>query len=109
MSTVTLDFDQTEVATLRKAYENAQAAMSDGHSMPFAIRDLIDNIEKQFKPDEPTGLGAVVRDKRGRVYVRYTNLNGDVWPWRMVTKEPVAAMRYCEIDAVEVLSEGVDQ
>lgn len=63
------------------------------------------------KPEEPTGLGAVVEDAEGRRYVRHCPgdcEDGNLCiPWHRV----VDAMNrtYDEFDAVRVLSEGVDQ
>lgn len=52
------------------------------------------------KPDEPTGLGAVVRDRDGITWVNA----GGPYPWRTVSHKD---HNYADIDAVEVLSEGV--
>lgn len=52
------------------------------------------------KPEEPTGLGAVVEDDKGR---RWTNTH-EVLAWRPQDGRP---RRYTDISAVRVLSEGV--
>ncbi|MGZ4519730.1 MAG: hypothetical protein ACXVXW_04845 [Mycobacteriaceae bacterium] len=65
------------------------------------------------KPDEPTGLGAVVEDADGVLWVRVTAAVGcpnDPWKhsqWREGDVQP--RMPYAGITAVRVLSEGVTQ
>lgn len=69
------------------------------------LRSLADAIERQFKPDEPTGFGAVVQ----------TRLSGR-WTWagerdalsRRRWRSPAGEARsYAQLDVVEVLSPGV--
>ncbi len=76
-------------------------SMSDyrADQMQAALRSLI----APPKPDEPTGLGAVVEDASGRPWV----FAGDVdssGTWWYNAAEPE---RWNEINAVRVLSEGV--
>ena len=61
------------------------------------------------KPAEPTGLGAVVEDANGSQYVRLATK--DDAPWHLQPEGPIGfnAHPYHEIDAVRVLSEGVEQ
>jgi hypothetical protein len=64
------------------------------------------------KPDEPQGLGAVVRDAKGYLYSRgYPEQADDfVHVWHVVDRAanlPRSWWKWVEIDAVEVLSEGV--
>lgn len=71
-----------------------------------ALRALADP-----KPAEPTGLGAVVRDREGATYVRVA-VHFDGWAvgemWRRVGGEVNADKRraWSDIDVAEVLSEG---
>ena len=58
------------------------------------------------KPDEPTGLGAVVEDSDGRRWVRARPLSVEhphVWRWSGIWKT------YADIDVDCVLSEGVTE
>ena len=54
------------------------------------------------RPDEPTGLGAVVEDVDGDRWVLYTNPRNDA-PWC----DGSASVDYADISAVRVLSEGI--
>ena len=55
------------------------------------------------KPDEPTGLGAVVEDAKGTRWVRVRD--GFNWRWR--NDRLGEQTTYAYVDAVRVLSEGV--
>lgn len=66
-------------------------------SMATALREYA-----QPKPEEPTGLGAVVEDADGDRWVLYTNPRNDA-PWCNGS----ASVDYDDIAAVRVLSEGV--
>ena len=75
-----------------------------------ALREFAD--PKPPKPEEPTGLGAVVEDVVGVRWVRTEskpNIGGTVWTSAFhVTLADKAELReYVDIDAVKVLSEGV--
>ena len=68
---------------------------------------LADQIEAQLpkpKPEEPKGLGAVVLDRTGMRWVRFTTF-ADGCHWAADGSATNATYR--EIDVVEVLSEGV--
>jgi hypothetical protein len=68
-----------------------------------ALREFAD--PKPPKPDEPTGLGAVVEDAEGDLWVRCDA--EDHGSWRRANDD--ALWRdYLSIDAVRVLSEGID-
>lgn len=58
------------------------------------------------KPDEPPGLGAVVRDASGCEYLR-TFGDAGFYVWRRSTDFERNRFRWSDIDAVEVLSGGV--
>jgi hypothetical protein len=62
------------------------------------------------KPPEPTGLGAVVEDAKGFVYVRGYTDDVHTHPWHVIDPSANACMawwKYDNIAAVKVLSEGV--
>jgi hypothetical protein len=66
------------------------------------------------KPDEPTGLGAVIQDDNGVLWTRtehLPNLGGTVWCSAFHVTQPDRSMQraYADIAAVRVLSPGVDQ
>jgi len=67
-----------------------------------ALREFAD--PKPPKPEEPTGLGAVVEDADGRRWVRSDDTDC-VNPWHR--NGSYEAHEYADIDAVRVLSEGV--
>lgn len=74
----------------------------------MVFQGLIEQIEAQIpppKPDEPTGLGAVVEDEDGlRWSLLPPTVNGKRWAcW----DEPRIDRDYADIAAVRVLSEGV--
>jgi hypothetical protein len=66
--------------------------------MTDALREFADL--KPPKPEEPTGLGAVVQDAGGR---KWTNTHR-IRAWYHSDLGPYV---YADIDAVRVLSEGV--
>lgn len=89
-----------------------------GRTTNSALLPLVANqIEAQLpkpKPAEPKGLGAVVKDRKGRSWLRVVGPGFDR-PWARVGVNPhygFAAQdgtetSYADIDVVEVLSEGV--
>jgi hypothetical protein len=68
-------------------------------------------VPKPPKPEEPTGLGAVVEDDRGVRWVRTEPKNGMTNPWQatlhVAEPDEVRSLRWAEVVAVKVLSEGV--
>lgn len=56
------------------------------------------------KPDEPLGLGAVVEDSDGMLWVRVNRTRSTPWVAPVTTTRAEA---YDDIDAVRVVSEGV--
>ena len=70
---------------------------------------IADQIEAQLpkpKPEEPKGLGAVVLDRTGMRWVRFTTFAvADGCHWAADGSATNATYR--EIDVVEILSEGV--
>ena len=71
-----------------------------GNAMQAALREFAD--PKPPKPEEPTGLGAVVEDFCGHRYVR---TGWPEAPWCNVSEEQSCA--WAHVAAVRVLSEGV--
>ena len=58
------------------------------------------------KPAEPTGLGAVVEDREGDLWLRYTD-PGINAIWQQIGGGPYRAYNvWADIDVVKVLSEG---
>ena len=74
------------------------------------LSDLADQIEAQLpkpKPEEPKGLGAVVKDRDGNRWVRVDPNPGDNLLGAWESEFSPTNKTYSAIDAVEVLSEGV--
>lgn len=88
----------------RWARERSEASIGD---MQTSLREFANPTPP--KPDEPTGLGAVVEDADGAKWVRARD---ESYPWRpaneALTLSTSGVYRpYVEIAAVRVLSEGV--
>ena len=97
------DIDTTPQETIPYLIRALRASDSDGYGP--TLRMLADQIEAQTrppKPEEPTGLGAVVEDTEGERWVR---LDSDMYPWFAQGSRDFSAWEH--IDAVRVLSEGV--
>ena len=71
------------------------------HDMRTALRSLL----SPPKPEEPTGLGAVVEDAKGRLWTNTHRIRA----WYCADEGAIGERpsRYADIDAVKVLSEGV--
>jgi hypothetical protein len=67
-----------------------------------ALRSLI----APPRPEEPMGLGAVVEDARGHLYIRLMPEPDSRTPERVWADQSSTEMRYDDIKAVRVLSEG---
>ena len=106
--------DREQVERLTDLYERA---IPDGLVTPTASTDALQAALREFanptppKPDEPTGLGAVVEDADGRRWVRW-HCDGD--PMHVSKNRPWSGANgvgsdraYDDINAVRVLSEGV--
>ena len=92
----------------REDVERLRDILLDSGWSPERDADALDDILREFanpkppKPEEPTGLGAVVEDAEGSKWVRIESRTG--WWWR----NPVGQThRWSDIDAVRILSEGV--
>lgn len=73
-------------------------------NMQAALRSLIEPP----KPEEPTGVGAVVADDRDRMWVRTGSW---AYPWMPVANDPAgrAPKAWDDLNAVRILSKGVPQ
>ena len=72
-----------------------------------AVRERIRGVLRALadpKPAEPTGLGAVVRDRDGRIWVR-TDVPDLAWVHTSPVADPME-FRWADLDVAEVLSEG---
>ena len=73
------------------------AGASSCMTVRFALRSMLPK-PKLVKPPEPQGLGAVVKDAEGD---RWVNVGHGNWG------SSLSLSHYADIDAVEVLSEGI--
>lgn len=112
--TVVLDpEDREQVDRLTKAL--VEAAFDHGNHVvahqgihPSTVSEALRSLSAKPKPEEPTGLGAVVEDAEGHTWVRIGENGGpgyDDWKQSGVADDEWAT--YSHIDAVRVLSEGV--
>lgn len=72
-------------------------------AMQAALREFANPTPP--KPDEPTGLGAVVEDES---LVEYIHLGSGLWAYG-TTDGPSKGFAYADFNAVRVLSEGVTE
>ena len=82
-------------------------AITTGTLSPKVIADQIEAQLPKPKPEEPKGLGAVVKDRSG---VRWVHIDPDTdddvdGAWE--SEFAPVNLRWSRIDVVEVLSEGV--
>lgn len=102
-----LDHSNSEVADVRPlvVLDLGDSALEVvGRLRDLGLYGLATSIESQTrppKPPEPTGLGAVVEDSEGVRWVRHRTSGGGGWFVDGI------ARTYDRIDAVRVLSEGV--
>lgn len=97
--------DAEQVERLADCWRSVGSAEVDDNPLSLiglrlreALRQFAD--PKPPKPDEPTGLGAVVRDADGDLWVRRSDVHF------ICPKNPNEALTWAEVEAVEVLSEG---
>ena len=79
-------------------------AITTGTLSPKVIADQIEAQLPKPKPEEPKGLGAVVKDRTGMRWVRFTTF-ADGCHWAADGSATNATYR--EIDVVEILFKGV--
>ena len=70
------------------------------------ISEALRSLVALPKPEEPTGLGAVVEDEDGEKWLRCFGDAG-YFVWRKAEDFESRRLRYTDITAVRVLSEGV--
>lgn len=71
------------------------------------LQRVLRSLTVDPKPDEPTGLGAVVEDTEGDRWVRWTcDPDPEIQPWT-AADEGGADHVWADLAAVKVLSEGV--
>jgi hypothetical protein len=105
--------DREQVERLVQAWERQageSAFSTTGRYLQAALREFANPTPP--RPEEPTGLGAVVEDAEGVRYVRAGLSHGDVMPdcWRHVSGSNIGYWsEWKHIAAVKVLSEGVTQ
>ena len=82
-------------------------AITTGTLSPKVIADQIEAQLPKPKPEEPKGLGAVVKDRNGLRWVRADLGEGPTWLEVLPDGSNGIWADYTAIDVVEVLSEGV--
>ena len=90
--------DREQVRRLLKLLVANKWVPGASHGLRDALREFAD--PKVPKPDEPLGLGAVVRDRDGDVWVRRDEVHF------VCPKNLNEALTWGEVEAVEVLAEG---
>jgi hypothetical protein len=100
--------DREQVAEVVRAIRGERRVSSSSLAVENAQKGLRSLLAPP-KPPEPTGLGAVVEDARGCVWVRAGNdETPGKDPWRGTSGEHIGWWSpWGRIDAVRVLSEGV--
>ena len=88
---------QCYIATWRGGYGNETTEGITTRQMRQALREFANPTPP--KPEEPTGLGAVVEDAEGQTWLR---------DWRGYWRAPDVTCRWAKVDAVRVLSPGVE-
>lgn len=83
-------------------YAKRAAGLAQLTAMQAALREFANPAPP--KPEEPTGLGAVVEDERGTRWVRSPDTDYPDAPWASAEFYP---RPWSEINAVRKLSEGV--
>jgi hypothetical protein len=103
--------DREQVERLVQAWERQageSAFSTTGRYLQAALREFANPTPP--RPEEPTGLGAVVEDAEGRLWFRMTIENqtwaGEVWQEQYGGDEERWS-KWSAIDAVRILSEGV--
>jgi len=100
--------DRDQMVTLHETLSGTKGVT--WHGWPEILRDVLRRYAeaqtKPPKPPEPRGLGAVVEDAEGQVWVRFKT--AEIRPWRRNWPGYSSfGAFFRDIDAVKVLSEGV--
>jgi hypothetical protein len=94
--------DPEDDTTLSRLWRLLPDSLVSIDQLQYTLREFAD--PKPPKPEEPTGLGAVVVDTGGCRWVRFSAKTGPWW-----RNHSGSNLRYSNIDAVEVLSHGVPE
>lgn len=79
--------------------------MDEPWTMPaMRMRQAARSLITPLKPDEPTGIGAVVEDADGLLWIRCHETPDRAWE---AVNGQSSTKRYAQVAAVRVLSEGV--
>ena len=90
-----LELENQAVEEIREAQGGGGVLIADALQVAFK---RLNDPSIRFAIKEPTGLGAVVEDNRGDLWVR---VKGDSWACGLSRRE------WVDIDATRVLSDGV--
>lgn len=104
------DREQVErlVTLWSEAFDDVPPVPVEVDFMQAALREFVD--PKPPRPEEPTGLGAVVEDEAGEKHVRAGITHGGTMHdcWRQVTGRDIGYwQRWDRLNVVRVLHEGV--
>lgn len=95
--------DRDQVEDICRRYVEAYGGRWDGREKPVSdMQAALRSLVEPPKPEEPTGLGAVVEDADGIRYVLHGVPDGEGW-----CDPDGIGRRWGSISAVRVLSEGV--
>lgn len=86
---------------VRGIYPSGAATIVDDFQV--ALRSLV----TPPKPDEPTGLGAVVEDEEGALWVKWSTLHRADRNWKRHDEHGGNYLAWSDLAVTEVLSEGV--
>lgn len=99
-----IDVDRLDDLLWALEYDHDQSYMERYTIVVAALREFVNPTPP--KPDEPTGLGAVVEDARGALWVRWSTGHREGRNWKHHTRSG-EYLSWGYIDVVRVLSEGV--
>ena len=111
--TITLRLEDSPCGELKAANPDRLRSYAESvgrkgaYTAALLLEWLADQVEEQIKPpkpEEPTGLGAVVEDAEGQRWVRAFHHPHETHRWQ---NRLSGRRTYDGIDAVRVLSEGV--
>lgn len=103
--------DREQVGRLLDALAEKDWEVGEGDQLADDVQAALREFANPTppKPEEPTGLGAVVEDTDGRLWFRMT-LENQTWPGEVWQEQygcdPDRWRKYADVNAVRVLSEG---
>jgi hypothetical protein len=82
--------------------------VANGYSMGTraSVRNALAELLPKVKPDEPTGLGAVVEDNRGELWVRTPHVTGDPGDVNVWMDTHGEFSQWSEVSAVTIMHPG---